>query len=237
MPENTTTIRPFLDVILEQAGNPALPEGYDTWGFKIVRPDLRSYGGFRWPWPGGAVEDPAAQPSDDPCPTSRTGGYCVALSLAGAAAGGHGHATILLLAYRQADVLADDGHDKRRVRAAYVADVIDGRLVYRKARYADLQRADLRYADLQRANLQHANLRDADLQRADLERADLQRADLQHANLRYANLWYADLRDADLRDADLRYADLRHADLRDADLRYADLDAALDAGDVTRGGR
>jgi Pentapeptide repeats (8 copies) len=46
-----TDPRPFLDVILGHAGQPDLPDGYDTWGFKIVRPDLRSYGGFRWPWP------------------------------------------------------------------------------------------------------------------------------------------------------------------------------------------
>jgi Pentapeptide repeats (8 copies) len=230
-----TDSRPFLDVILGHAGHPGLPDGYDTWGFKIVRPDLRSYGGFRWPWPGGTVDDPDAIASDDPCPTDGTGGYCVALSLAGAASGGHGHTTILLLAYREADVLARSG-DKLRARSAHVADVIDGQAVYRSAQHADLrgaylEGADLRGAYLQGAYLRGAYLRGAYLQGAYLEHAYLQDANLQGAYLQDAYLRGADLRGAYLQDADLRGADLQgayleHAYLQDADLRGADLQGA-----------
>jgi Pentapeptide repeats (8 copies) len=175
--------RPFLDVLLGHAGNPPLPDGYDTWGFKITRPDLRTYNGFRWPWPGGGVEDPAAVAGEDPCPTEQTGGYCVALTLAGATSGGYGHATVLLLAYRQADILALSGSDgKLRVRAAYVADVIDGAAAVRKAGHAYLRGADLQYAYLRGADLQGADLQDAHLQRSQL-------SDRQHTQITGTPAW------------------------------------------------
>src|SRR5262249_62307535 len=75
-PEEPAKLRPVLDVILEVAGHPSLPDGYDTWGWKIVRPDFCSHGGFRLPWPGGAVTDPAPIANDDPCPATPTGGFC-----------------------------------------------------------------------------------------------------------------------------------------------------------------
>src|ERR1039458_3500864 len=46
------TYRPFLDILVAHTDLP-LPQGGHTWGWKTVRPDLRSHGGFRWPWPGG----------------------------------------------------------------------------------------------------------------------------------------------------------------------------------------
>src|ERR1035438_4888557 len=75
--------RPFLDILVAHTDLP-LPEGCDTWGWKTVRPDLRTHGGFRWPWPGGAVSDPHATPGNDPCPTADTGGFCVAKNWYGA---------------------------------------------------------------------------------------------------------------------------------------------------------
>ena len=105
------TYRPFIDVILTVAGNPTLPDGYDTWGSKITRPDLRTYdrgetlgGRYRWPWPGNTVTDNTTIVNGRACPDCSTGGFCIARTLAGAASGGYGHATILLLAYRLADV-------------------------------------------------------------------------------------------------------------------------------------
>ena len=80
------TYKPFLDVLLQVAGNPDLPAGYDTWGYKIVRPDFRTYkaagypDGFRWPFPGGSVTDPLTVTDGNACPTSATGGFCIALS-------------------------------------------------------------------------------------------------------------------------------------------------------------
>jgi len=162
-PAEPKTCRPFLEVLLDAAGQPSLPDGYDTWGFKITRPDLRTYdpddgkGRFRWPWPGSTVTDEKTKVNGEPCPTGKTGGFCVAKTLAGAASGGYGHATILLLAYRLADV-AGENADKRRVSHCLVADVITGQDAYRKAAGANLAGADLAGAYLAGADLAGAYL-------------------------------------------------------------------------------
>jgi uncharacterized protein YjbI with pentapeptide repeats len=239
---------PFLDLILAHCGNPPLPDGYDTWGWKTVRPDLRSYGGYRWPWPGGTVTDPKARPGSNPCPTSSTGGFCVALSWRGARSGGHGGTTALLLAYRQADVLARSDIDgKVRVREARVHEVIDVHRLMQKASKgvnladadladaylmgadlmgADLAGAYLMGADLMGADLAGANLMGADLTRADLARADLADANLMGANLTRANLARANLADANLAGAYLMGANLTRANLADANLAGAYLTRA-----------
>jgi hypothetical protein len=231
-PPAEKTRRPFLECILQAAGNPTLPDGYDTWGFKITRPDLRTYKPygseprFRWPWPGGTVTDPNTVIDGKSCPTARTGGYCIALTLAGAASGGYGHATILLLAYRIADVAGENETEKRRVSHCMVVDVVAGQDAYRLAKGADLQGADLQGADLQGADLRRADLQGADLRGADLQGADLRGADLRRADLRGADLRRADLQGADLQGAYLQRAYLRRAYLRGADLQGADLQGA-----------
>jgi pentapeptide repeat protein len=203
VPDPTPALRPFLNVILDVAGKPPLPESYDRWGFKITRPDLRTYATgtvrFRWPWPGSTVTDPGAVADGRPCPSPGTGGFCVARTLRGAVSGGYGHTTILLLAYRAADVLGEDA-DKLRVSHALVADVVAGQDVYRVSAGADLAGADLAGADLAHANLA----------RAYLAHADLAHANLAHANLARANLAHADLAGADLAGADLTHANLAH---------------------------
>jgi uncharacterized protein YjbI with pentapeptide repeats len=266
-PAAEPTYRPFLDVILQTAGNPTLPDGYDTWGFKITRPDLRTYKHsgsdprFRWPWPGGTVTDPKTVVDGEACPTTQTGGYCVALTLNGARSGGYGHATILLLAYRIADVAGEDTvYGKRRVSHCMVVDVIAGQDAYRLAKGADLAGANLTRAYLADANLTRANLAGADLTRADLTGADLTRAYLTDADLAGADLTRAylagayltrayltraylggaDLTDAYLTRAYLTGADLTRAYLAGADLTRADLtraylaDADLTRADLTR---
>jgi hypothetical protein len=219
------TYRPFLEVVLETAGNPVLPEGYTTWGYKITRPDLRSYGGFRWPFPGGTVTDPSTVKDGEACPSADTGGFCIALSLAGAATGGHGHATILLLAYKSSDIAGSDGHSKIRVSHCLVFDVIDGTSAYRDGAGADLAGANLRGADLAGANLTDANLAGANLTGANL--AD---AYLPHANLADAYLTGANLAGANLTGVYLRGAYLPHAYLADAYLAGANLADAYLAG-------
>src|SRR5579863_9837077 len=196
------TYRPFIDVILQTAGNPPLPDTYDTWGFKITRPDLRTYdrgetlgGRYRWPWPGGTVTDDTTVTNGRACPDYSTGGFCIARTLAGAASGGYGHATILLLAYRLADVAGEDA-DKRRVSHCLVADVINGREAYRASACANLAGAYLAGADLTDANLTRAYLADADLTDANLTGANLTGANLTDANLTDANLTRANLTDA-----------------------------------------
>lgn len=60
-----------------------MPAWCDSWGIKSVRPDLRTYGGYQWPWPGQtAVCDPnALMPTNrDACPSQEGDGLCVATS-------------------------------------------------------------------------------------------------------------------------------------------------------------
>jgi hypothetical protein len=232
------TYRPFLDCVLAAAGNPELPDGYDTWGWKITRPDLRTYQPygsetrFRWPWPGNTVTDPKTVVDGEPCPTRATGGFCIALTLEGAASGGYGHATILLLAYRLADIAGEDAREgKRRVSHCMVVDVVSARSAYRLAAGANLAGADLVGVYLARANLTGANLADADLTDADLARANLTDADLADANLTDADLTGANLTDANLTDVYLTDANLTgvylaRANLTDANLTGANLTGA-----------
>jgi hypothetical protein len=214
------TYRPFLDCVLQAAGNPELPDGYDTWGWKITLPDLRTYKRynsdtrFRWPFPGGTVTDPKTVVDGEPCPTKRTGGFCIALTLEGAASGGYGHATILLLAYRLADVAGEDAMEgKLRVSHCMVVDVVSGRSAYRLATGADLAGADLARADLAGADLAGAYLAGADLAGADLAGAGLADADLTDANLARADLTGANLAGADLTDANLTHVIVRKSQL------------------------
>ena len=219
------TYRSLLDIIRESAGNPALPEGCDTWAMRSVWPDFTSSRGFRWPFPGGVATAPGPLLEHrGSCPREPGDGICVATDACGMASGGIPASTILLTAHRAAAVLGDDEPGKLRVSAATVVDVVwikRANLRGANLRGADLRGANLRFADLRGANLRGANLRGANLRGADLRDANLRFADLWDANLRGANLRFADLRGANLRGADLRGADLWYANLWDADLRDA----------------
>ena len=193
--------RPFLDILVAHTGL-LLPEECDTWGWKTVRPDLRTRDGFRWPWPGGVVTDPHATPGGSTCPSGETGGFSIAKNWHGARAGGHGGSTILLLAYVLGDVLAEDAC-ALRVAAAHVADVID---VHRLVR-SECAGAYLAGADLAGADLTGADLVGAYLAGADLTRTSLRRANLTDAYLPAVDLAYADLADACLTGANLAYAE------------------------------
>ena len=135
-----------------------LPAGYDTWGWKLVRPDLRTRDGFRWPWPGNAVTE--ADPDPDPDKLCSRGLH-IALTPAAMRDVRYGPSTVLLLAYRQADVIAR-AESKVRAGHAYVADVID---------LCWLLRANGQQLDLAGAYLAGANLDGADLARANLDGA------------------------------------------------------------------
>ena len=191
-----------------------MPEWCDSWGIKSVRPDLRTYGGYQWPWPGqtAACDPNALVPANrDACPSQEGDGLCVATSWRGMASGGIPASTMLLVAYASSEVLGGDTENgKLRLPRVAVVAVVDGlRLLRESGAGADLTDASLAYVNLTYADLRRANLTGADL--------------------RDANLRDADLRDADLRDADLRDADLRRANLRGADLFGANLTGALGA--------
>lgn len=248
----TTEYRDLLPVIVETTGS-TLPEGFDSWGLKAVHTDLMTTHGFRWALPGGLNLSNHAfnLENTSPCPSEPGDGLCVATTWRGMASGGIPARTLLLVAYRAADV-AGRGPNKLRIKGV-VASValIDGERLIREhgkgtdlhgadlrgadLQGADLQGADLRGADLRGAGLQHADLRGAKLRGAKLQRANLRGADLQGADLQGAYLQRADLEDADLRDANLQGADLRDANLHDADLQGANLFCAdLQGADLQR---
>ncbi|MDA8318844.1 MAG: pentapeptide repeat-containing protein [Actinomycetota bacterium] len=163
-----TGLRSLTDILSEGR---TLPDGYDTWGWKAVRPDLRTRDGYRWPWPGQVAE--AADPEPGPEVCAR--GLHIALKPEAAI---YPLATLLLLAYRQADVIAADDV-KCRVPRCLVVDVIDLPGVGRAGKLggADLAGADLRGADLG----------GADLAGADLTRGQL--TDAQHAQITGTPNW------------------------------------------------
>ena len=197
-----------------------LPKGYDHWAIKTVRADFRTKHDFVWPFPGRVAR--AQGPFLDhngSCPSQQGDGICVATTWEGMASGGVPASTLLLVAYRNIDLLGASDYGKLRVKAAKVIDLVDGiRLVSAFGERADLRSANLSSADLSFANLRSANLRSADLRSADLSFADLSFANLSSANLRFADLSSANLYFADLYSADLSFADLRFADLSSADL-------------------
>ena len=220
-----TEYRDLLQVIIETTGS-ALPEGFDSWGIKSVRPDLTTTHGFSWALPGGLnlSNDALNRKNTGACPNEPGDGLCVATTWRGMASGGIPARTLLLVAYRAADIIGrDDPRGKLRI-GGVVASValIDGeRFLREHGKRMNLRRANLRGMILQCADLSEADLQGADLQGADLWGADLRGANLQGAGLQCVNLCGADLSDADLSDADLSDADLWDADLSDADLQRA----------------
>jgi len=156
-----------------------LPDGCDVWGFKSVRPDLTTHRGFRWPFPGNWVHATNVDQSNTgACPRAPGDGLCVASTFAAMASGVIPARTLLLLAYRQADVVGGE-LGKLRVRSVFVVDLLDGeRIVQDFGRGANLAAANLTYANLTYANLAAANLTGANLAAADLTAAYLTGADL-----------------------------------------------------------
>jgi hypothetical protein len=207
----------LLDVLTEGR---ELPRGYDSWGIKSVHPDLMTTNGFVYPAKGVAKPAGPLRDHRGSCPQDEGDGLCVATTWRAMGSGGISARNLLLVAYRQKDIIGDSefaDQGKLRVKKLYVVALIDGeRLLVERASSANLSSANLRFADLSSANLSSANLRFADLSFADLRSANLRFADLSSANLRFA-----DLRSANLRSANLRSADLSFANLSSANLSYA----------------
>ena len=215
---NAATGIDLIPVIVERE-HATLPDWCDSWGIKSVQPDLRTHGGYQWPYqwpyPGHTAEcdpDRLVPENTGACPSQIGDGLCVATSWQGMASGGIPARTILLVAYASTEVLGrDDAAGKLRLPRVAVVALVDGQRLLREAgASADLTDADLRGADLCRANLYGADLCRANLTGADLTDADLTRADLRGADLRGADLRGADLTGANLYRADLYRA--RHDD-------------------------
>ena len=115
----------------------SMPEWCDSWGIKSVRPDLRTYGGYQWPWPGQiAVCDPnALVPANRAaCPSQEGDGLCVATSWRGMASGGIPASTMLLVAYASSEVLGGDPEKgKLRLPRVAVVAVVDGLRLLRES--------------------------------------------------------------------------------------------------------
>ena len=191
MKDHTVTVNLIpVTVDREQA---TMPAWCDSWGIKSVRPDLRTYGGYQWPWPGqtAACDPNALVPANrGACPSQEGDGLCVATSWRGMASGGIPASTMLLVAYASSEALGGDTKNgKLRLPRVAVVAVVDGlRLLRESGAGADLFGADLHGANLRGANLYAADLRDANLTRADLYAANLRDANLRGANLSGANL-------------------------------------------------
>lgn len=203
--------RDLIPVIVERE-QAVMPDWCDTWGIKSVRPDLRTYGGYRWPYPGGTAEcDPAQiSRSNSACPGRPGDGLCVATTWHGMASGGIPARTLLLVAYASGEVLGrDDCAGKLRLPRVHVAALVDGERLLREAGHgANLSRAYLYGAYLEGADLSGANLYGANLFGAYLSGANLSRANLSGANLEGAYLECAYLEGADLFGANLSGANL-----------------------------
>ena len=182
--------RDLLPIIVETTGS-ALQEGFDSLGIKSVSPDLATTHGFSWALPGGLnlSNDALNRKNTDACPSEPGDGLCVATTWCGMASGGIAARTLLLVAYRSADVVGrDDSEGKLRIGGEVVSvALIDGERFLREHG----EGMNFRGADLRGANLRGANLRGADLWGANLQGANLQGADLQGAYL-----WGADLQRA-----------------------------------------
>ena len=158
-----TESRDLIPVIVARE-KATLPDGYDRWGIKSVKPDLRTYKGYQWPFPGGVAHAQDVDPTNtDACPGRPGDGLCVATTWQGMASGGIPARTLLLVAYRGADILGRD-EGKLRCREVAVVAVVDGERLLREAGAG---------AYLRGANLSGANLCGADLSRADLAGANL----------------------------------------------------------------
>lgn len=210
----------LIPVIVERE-NATLPDWCDSWGIKSVQPDLRTRGGYQWPYPGQIAfcdPDQLVPDNDNAFPYQVGDGLCVATTWRGMASGGIPARTMLLVAYASNEILGRNSLvGKLRLPRVAVVALVDGQRLIREAGAS---------ANLYRANLDGANLICADLYGADLTGAYLRGADLDSANLDGADLTSADLIGANLSGANLRNADLRATDLAGADLCGADLTGA-----------
>ena len=149
-------------------------------GWKIVRPDGTTHGGYAWPLvnakagqkPVVVKADPAGQPFTvgGPCPQFPGDGLCLAETARAASSGdiSLSECVGLHVTYRKADILGQ-GDGKTRVSRCTVVgiwsplDVIRNAGALKEAGMwgANLRGANLRGANLRSANLEYANLRDA----------------------------------------------------------------------------
>jgi len=155
-----TDYRDLIPVIVERE-HAILPEGFDSWGIKSVRADLKTHGGYQWPYPGNvATASDVDLTNTGACPRRKGDGLCVTSTWEGMASGGIPARTLLLVAFRASEVLGrDDDAGKLRTSSVAVVSLVDGdRLLQQKGTKANLFRANLKeckQADLALAMTSH----------------------------------------------------------------------------------
>ena len=152
--QDEKTYRDLIPVIVEREGA-VMPEGFDSWGIKSVQPDLKTYAGFQWPTPGQIEKCEESQIDRDnksDCPNWKGDGLCVGTTWGGMSSGGIPAITLLLVAYREEDVLGERPGKLRTSEVAVVAIVDGARLLREVGADADLRGAYLRDA----LNREHA---------------------------------------------------------------------------------
>lgn len=198
--------RRLLNIVSE---GQVMSEGFDSWGMKTVNALRNTRYGFHWPHRGGTVSswiDREGVVTGYACPRYEGDGLSIAITAKGMSSGGYPINAVLLVAYRQADVVGKAlGQIRTRGEVRVVFDTMISDL---NLKDACLRLANLRRVDLYRACLTGANLTGADLAGADLRDADLTGADLTDANLTGADLTGADLTGVNLTGANLRRVDL-----------------------------
>ena len=206
--------------MVEFAGNPDLPRGYDSWGMKSTDAAGYTKYGFRWPNPGEETERLRLLDHSSSCPREVGDGLCVATTYQAMASGGYRALALLLVAYRSHEARGST-RDKFRVPQVAVVARLDGE----KFLQACGSGLDLSYADLSGFYLPGVNLSKSNLVGAHLGRAYLSDADMSGANLVDINLSRAVLSTANMKGSNLRAADLGGANMHGADLREANLDS------------
>ena len=141
---------PLLDILTKGYD---LPDGYDRLLLKATSPDLRTRDNFRWPTKGLVkVPKPKGGFTNNPCPQFAGDGLSLAKTAEGMAAGGYSPTTVLVVAVKNTDVIAED-IIKAKVSKCLVVDLIDGLGILRtRGTGANLAGADLNVADLAGAN-------------------------------------------------------------------------------------
>lgn len=238
-------LRSLLDVLTE---NRTLPDGYDRWGMKTVDRLRRTANGFFWPEPGGEVQawdTTIPHGYTDVCPTRAGDGLTVALQPHALSSGGLPVQVILLVAFRQADVVAGSKDKIRTAGMVRVVDEVDlgdhGHFSGVDFKHTDFGGSRLR-GDYAGASFCGARLTGAqlvgsfdsadftwtDLDGATMEEADLPGAAFDEVKAQRASFCSADLKGATFAHSSLSYTTFKGALLKGAsfercDLRYSDI--------------
>src|SRR6266568_4644545 len=116
-----------INLLEKITANRELPKGYDAWAIRTVDLDFTSSNGYRYPYPGTVAKAPGPldRSHHGECPSAPGDGICAARNWAGMASGGKSARLLLLVAYRNVDILGSSAN-KLRLAEFLVVDVLSG---------------------------------------------------------------------------------------------------------------